>query len=264
MMQGDIGAAPMAPAQELSEMAEAIVQIAASLAALAADVGRQAADATRLARRSTEESQETMAIAHQMVGHAGLIDTHIEAQRGLIEQSRSASREGVTAVAKLADSAISIGSISTMIGGVARQSRLLALNARIEAARAGDAGRGFAVVASQVRDLSDQTANATRDIDVRALNLRTEMAGIVDLFDGGANKADDVWKLVEQVRAAAQQQSAAADGARDHSTRAARNAEEATAIVGRLATAANAAGFIADQIVQSSNALAERARSLAA
>lgn len=250
------------PVHELADMADMLGQIAASLAGLASDVGRQAAEATQLSRRSTDETHASMAIAQQMVGHAEAIDGHIERQRELVQGSRTNACDGADAVARLADSADSIGSISTMIGGVARQSRLLALNARIEAARAGEAGRGFSVVASQVRDLSDQTARATQDIDERAGMLRTEMEGIVALFDQSAGTADDVWQLVEQVHATALRQSAAAAKASDHSVRAVQSAEEATAIIGRLTTAATAAGIIAEQVVQAANALAEKARSL--
>lgn len=252
------------PLDELIETAQSLQAVAQALATLAADVGAQAAEATRLARRSTEEALQTRELAARMVEQAGLIDNNLHLQQMVIKATRGAAQEGAEALGRLTGSASSIASISMMIGGIARQSRLLALNARIEAARAGEAGRGFAVVASEVRDLSEQTTGATRDIDGRAATLRQEMEEMIGLFQNNSSRADDAWALVQEVVDASASQCMAADGACSHSDEAVRHAEEATAIVGKLATAASAAGVIAQQLVASTSALASQARALAA
>ncbi len=203
-----------------------------------------------------------MGYALQLVEQASLIDGHVQHQQQLIQASQHAAREGADALGRLAGSAANIGSISTMIGGIARQSRLLALNARIEAARAGEAGRGFAVVAGEVRGLSDQTSEATGEIDRRTGTMRQEMEGIAGLFQINADRTDEACTLIEQVTSATSGQCAAAEGALDHIEMAVSHAEQATAIVGKLATSANAAGMIAQQIVASSSALAAQALGL--
>jgi len=92
-----------------------------------------------------------------------------------------------------------IGDIVLTIEDIASRTNLLALNATIEAARAGQAGKGFAVVASEVKNLSQQTAQATKDIRDRIEALRAEITAIVDSLKTAwktAETGSDAMKLV--------------------------------------------------------------------
>ena len=93
---------------------------------------------------------------------------------------RRSRRTTTRTVGKLGDSSEEIATVIKLINGIAEQTNLLALNATIEAARAGEAGKGFAVVASEVKELAQETARATEDISSRVQAIQADTAGAVD------------------------------------------------------------------------------------
>lgn len=100
----------------------------------------------------------------------------------------------------LSEKSQSIGSILNTIIGISEQTNLLALNAAIEAARAGEAGRGFAVVADEIRKLSEQTGNATRNIEDILNNIQSEVDITKESMDVSQESLKDANKTLEQVK----------------------------------------------------------------
>ncbi len=158
---------------------EQSLQITTAITQLSAAV-KQLAASVKETSQQTEEATVQSSNGHNLVKES-VKDIHALAER-------IASVYDVTE--QVQSQAGAITQILETIEGVAEQTNLLALNAAIEAARAGEAGRGFAVVADEVRALSQQTQGYTRNIQETITELQTRVQNAVTLVRGGHELAD--------------------------------------------------------------------------
>ena len=150
--------------QRTDSVATAIGQLNASTN----DIAKSAADASHQATDASEYSRQ---------GRAAL-DANMAAIRELSERMARSS----AAISKLDDNTRNIGQILEVIKGVTEQTNLLALNAAIEAARAGEAGRGFAVVADEVRALAKRTQESASEIETMIVKLQDGTREVVTVI----------------------------------------------------------------------------------
>jgi archaellum component FlaC len=127
-----------------------------------------------------QEKDEALSAAATTAGSADLMST-INRNLGMLHQQ---SQGTVSLVNGLNTSTDKIGGILNLIKEIAEQTNLLALNAAIEAARAGEAGRGFAVVADEVRKLAERTSKATNDISLLVGNIRHDTQEACSSMEG--------------------------------------------------------------------------------
>jgi methyl-accepting chemotaxis protein len=148
----------------------------------------------------------------------------------------------------LAEAASRIGDVVNMINDIAGQTNLLALNATIEAARAGEAGKGFAVVAGEVKNLANQTARATGDIQAQVGAIQAETERAVAAIGGIATTIATVNQFTMGIASAVEEQGAATQEIARNVQQAAAGTSEVSRSIGRVLEAARQTGAAADQL----------------
>ena len=106
----------------------------------------------------------------------------------------------IKAITQLEDDSNTVGEIIDVINGIAEQTNLLALNAAIEAARAGEAGRGFAVVADEVRELATRTRSSTQRVEEMIVRIQASTRLVVTAMDKGRGSVDDSVDKVKEAQ----------------------------------------------------------------
>lgn len=196
-------------ATAIHEMGATVGEIAGN-ASLAADVARQA---------NEQADAGAVVVAQARHGIVGL-SSEIEQVAGVIES--------------LANQTDSIGSILDTIRSISEQTNLLALNAAIEAARAGEQGRGFAVVADEVRNLASRSAASTAEIQGMINRLQEQSARAVSAMAQGRNQSLEVVAQADEANAALGHITAHITQISDMNIQVATATEEQSSVVGEI------------------------------
>jgi methyl-accepting chemotaxis protein len=153
-----------------------------------------------------------------------------------MEQIALRVKESAGTVARLGERSDQIGAIVGTIEDIADQTNLLALNAAIEAARAGEQGRGFAVVADEVRALAERTTRATREIGEMIKTIQTETSGAVAGMQRGVEEVEKGMKSSRESGGALQDILDDIEGVTVQINQIATAAEEQNAVTGEISS----------------------------
>ncbi|WP_033339615.1 methyl-accepting chemotaxis protein [Catenuloplanes japonicus] len=232
---GQIGEQSANLAVAAGEVARATTQISAS----AVETSNRADQVSSATEAMSGALNTVAAGAEEMGASIREISTNATEAARVVAEAVEVARSATETVSELGNSSAEITNVIKLITAIAEQTNLLALNATIEAARAGEAGKGFAVVASEVKDLAQETARATEDISRRVESMKVNADAAADAIGRMSDIVVQVNDYQTTIASAVEEQTAT-------TTEMSRSVNEAsgstTEISANLAGVASAAG----------------------
>lgn len=249
-----------------------------------ASVNQKTSSETQVQLNNQREQTATVATAMTEMSHSVQeVANSAQSSLGMVQQVESASESGrqimntnistinqlevrltesVSAVGELQQMSSKIGSILDVIRGIAEQTNLLALNAAIEAARAGEQGRGFAVVADEVRVLAQKTTQSTSEIETMISNLQSSSKAASNVIESCMNDMDMSVEQASSAKSAMEEIQALIMEISHMSTHISQAAAEQSETSGDIARNIEDINHIADASYQAMSSIAEASQNL--
>ena len=230
---------------ETDQVAAAMNQMTATVSEIARNAEQAFAIASDAANQATEGEHEVRETVSQVNGLAKEVSQSMEIIQGL--QTETAN----------------IGTVLDVIKSVAEQTNLLALNAAIEAARAGEQGRGFAVVADEVRSLAQRTQSSAQEIEALVTSLQSSAENSVSAMESSATLASDTLKRATATGASIARITGAVEEIKQYNSQIATASEQQTSVAEEINQNITSIRDVTDQSASSSNQTASSSSELA-
>ncbi len=223
---------------------------AQSMSANAAQTSQQSSTVAAATEDAAKNVQTVAVSAEQLTGSIEEISRQVAHSTGVAKDAVEQARQTGTTVQGLTEGAQRIGSVVGMINEVAEQTNLLALNATIEAARAGEAGKGFAVVASEVKALANQTAKATQEIAEQIRFMRAATGETVDSIEAVVAAITNIEVVITNIANSVEEQNASTREIARNVQEAAHSTGEVSNNISGVSRAASETGEAAGQVLR--------------
>ena len=230
---------------EIEQVATAMNQMTATVQ----DVARNAAQAAESAQAADREAQQGQQVVHETVSSIESVSVEVEHTASAIQRLEADSQ--------------SISAVLEVIRGIAEQTNLLALNAAIEAARAGEQGRGFAVVADEVRTLASRTQQSTLEIQQVIEQLQSGARNAAEVMHRGRAQVDSSVLQAQQAGSSLTSITSAVASISDMNVQIASAAEQQSAVSDEISQNVVNINQVADRVTESASQTAQASSQLA-
>lgn len=246
----------------VSSAAEQMVGLSQSLTQSAELAGERSTAVAAASEEASTNVETVAAASEEMTNSIAEVSTRISESAAMTDDAARGAEHTTQTVAKLSTSAQTIGEVISMISAIAEQTNLLALNATIEAARAGEAGKGFAVVASEVKSLANQTAKATEEISTQITDMQGDTDAVVEAINKIGGMITELNGTSSSIASAVEEQHSATQEIARNTLQAADGTREVSSNITAVSSAVQETGQAASEVLTASSQLASEAERL--
>jgi methyl-accepting chemotaxis protein len=239
-------------------VSSASTELEASAGTLTSTAERSQELTTMVAAASEEASTNVQSVAsatEELSTSVNEISRQVQESARMATDAVGQARTTNDRVSELSKAASRIGDVVELINTIAEQTNLLALNATIEAARAGEAGRGFAVVASEVKALAEQTSKATGEIGQQITGIQAATQDSVNAIKEISGTIERLAEISSTIAAAVEEQGAATQEISRNVQQAAQGTQQVSANITDVQRGASETGSASSQVLSAAQSL---------